>query len=140
MNRKITLLTAVAALFITTPSSIAQGIDSEKGNPVFEGWYADPEGIIYDNTYWIFPTWSDEYERQTFIDAFSSPDMVNWTRHHAVIDTADVKWATKCMWAPAVLRKDNLYYIFFGANDVHEGEIGGIGVGVSPRLMVHIMT
>ncbi|MCM1449772.1 MAG: glycoside hydrolase family 43 protein [Clostridiales bacterium] len=103
------------------------------GNPVFEGWYADPEGIIYDNTYWIFPTWSDKYERQTFIDAFSSPDLVNWTRHRSVIDTTEVKWAKKCMWAPAVLRKDGLYYIFFGANDVHEGEVGGIGVGVSPR-------
>lgn len=102
-------------------------------NPVFEGWYADPEGIVYDDTYWIYPTWSDEYERQTFIDCFSSKDLVNWTRHHAVIDTTEVKWAKKCMWAPAVLRKDSKYYIFFGANDVHPGEVGGIGVGVSTR-------
>ena len=29
------------------------------GNPIFEGWYADPEGIIYGDTYWVFPTWSD---------------------------------------------------------------------------------
>ena len=102
-------------------------------NPVFEGWYADPEGVVYDDTYWIYPTWSDEYERQTFIDCFSSKDLVNWTRHHAVIDTTEVKWAHKCMWAPAALRKDGKYYIFFGANDVHEGEVGGIGVGVSTR-------
>ena len=26
------------------------------GNPIFEGWYADPEGIIYGDTYWVFPT------------------------------------------------------------------------------------
>ena len=102
-------------------------------NPVFEGWYADPEGVVYDDTYWIYPTWSDEYERQTFIDCFSSKDLVNWTRHHSVIDTTEVKWAHKCMWAPAALRKDGKYYIFFGANDVHQGEIGGIGVGVSTR-------
>ncbi|MDR1202292.1 MAG: arabinan endo-1,5-alpha-L-arabinosidase, partial [Tannerellaceae bacterium] len=25
------------------------------GNPVMEGWYADPEGIIYDDTYWVYP-------------------------------------------------------------------------------------
>ncbi len=31
------------------------------GNPVFEGWYADPEAIIYGNEYWIFPTWSDQW-------------------------------------------------------------------------------
>ncbi len=102
-------------------------------NPVFEGWYADPEGVVYDDTYWIYPTWSDEYERQTFIDCFSSKDLVEWTRHHAVIDTTEVKWANKCMWAPAALRKDGKYYIFFGANDVHQGEVGGIGVGVSTR-------
>lgn len=29
-------------------------------NPVFDGWYADPEGGIYDDIYWIFPTWSDD--------------------------------------------------------------------------------
>ena len=23
------------------------------GNPIFEGWYADPEGIIYGDTYWV---------------------------------------------------------------------------------------
>ena len=31
------------------------------GNPVFEGWYADPEGIIYGDEFWIFPTMSDFY-------------------------------------------------------------------------------
>ncbi|MFA7494146.1 MAG: arabinan endo-1,5-alpha-L-arabinosidase, partial [Proteiniphilum sp.] len=36
------------------------------GNPIFEGWYADPEGIIYDNQYWIFPTYSNLYEKQVF--------------------------------------------------------------------------
>lgn len=126
MNLRKLTLSVIAAAAIAPVAAVA-------ANPVFEGWYADPEGIIYDNQYWIFPTWSDEYERQTFIDAFSSPDLVNWTRHHAVIDTAEVKWAHKCMWAPAVLRKDGRYYLFFGANDVHEGEIGGIGVGVSDK-------
>lgn len=103
------------------------------GNPVFEGWYADPEGIIYDDTYWIFPTWSDRYEKQTYFDCFSSKDLVNWTKHAAVLDTSSVKWAKKAMWAPSVIRKGDKYYLFFGANDVHEGEIGGIGVAVSDR-------
>lgn len=101
------------------------------GNPVFPGWYADPEGIIYGNDYWIFPTYSAKYEDQVFMDAFSSPDLVHWTKHAKVIDTAAVKWAKKAMWAPAVLQKEGKYYLFFGANDVHEGEVGGIGVGVA---------
>lgn len=106
---------------------------AKSGNPVFEGWYADPEGIIYGDTYWIYPTKSDLYEKQTYFDCFSSKDLVTWTKHSAVLDTAAVKWAKIAMWAPSVISKDGKYYFFFGANDVHEGEIGGIGVAVSDR-------
>ncbi len=28
------------------------------GNPIFEGWYADPEAQIFGKTYWIYPTFS----------------------------------------------------------------------------------
>lgn len=103
------------------------------GNPLFPGWYADPEGIIYDDTYWIYPTYSDKYEKQTFFDCFSSKDLVNWKKHSSILNNDEVKWANKAMWAPSVIRKDNKYYLFFGANDVHEGEIGGIGVAVSDK-------
>nr|WP_321521457.1 glycoside hydrolase family 43 protein [uncultured Macellibacteroides sp.] len=103
------------------------------GNPVFQGWYADPEGIIYDDTYWIYPTWSDVYEKQTYFDCFSSKDLVNWKKHSSVLDTAEVKWANRAMWAPSVIRKEGKYYLFFGANDVHEGEVGGIGVSIANR-------
>lgn len=26
------------------------------GNPIVEGWYADPEGVVFDDEYWIYPT------------------------------------------------------------------------------------
>lgn len=118
--RKILLF---AAAFISV--SLAEGV-----NPVFPGWYADPEGVVFGDTYWIYPTWSDLYENQTFMDCFSSKDLVTWERHPAIIDTTRVSWAHKCMWAPAIVEKDGKYYLFFSANDVHEGEIGGIGVAV----------
>ena len=50
----------------------------ESGNPVFDGWYADPEGVVFDNRYWIFPTYSAPFEQQLFLDAFSSSDLVSW--------------------------------------------------------------
>lgn len=104
------------------------------GNPIFEGWYADPEAIIYDDQYWIFPTYSDLYEKQVFFDCFSSPDLVNWTKHENILDTAEVKWAKIAMWAPGVIEKDGKYYFFFAANDIqNEDETGGIGVAVSDR-------
>jgi beta-xylosidase len=103
------------------------------GNPVFPGWYADPEAVIFDSTYWIYPTYSDEFARQVFMDAFSSPDLVTWTKHERIIDTASVKWARRAMWAPAIIKKDGKYFLFFSANDVHEGEVGGIGVAVADK-------
>ena len=60
-------------------------------------------------------------------------DVVNWTKHSSVLDTSAVKWAKRAMWAPSIINKDGKYYFFFGANDVHEGEVGGIGVAVSDR-------
>ncbi|QBQ40174.1 arabinan endo-1,5-alpha-L-arabinosidase [Sphingobacterium psychroaquaticum] len=109
------------------------GEASAQQNPVIKGWYADPEGIIYNNKYWLFPTYSAPYEKQVFFDAFSSKDMASWTKHARVLDTAAIKWAKEAMWAPSVIEKEGKYYLFFSANDVHEGEVGGIGVSVADR-------
>ncbi len=46
------------------------------GNPLFPGWYADPEAALFGKQYWIYPTWSAVYEEQVFFDAFSSYDLV----------------------------------------------------------------
>jgi beta-xylosidase len=107
---------------------------SKKNNPVFEGWYADPEAIIIGNEYWIFPTYSAKYNEQVFFDAFSSKDLRSWTKHGRILDTAAVKWARRAMWAPAIIEKGGKYYLFFGANDIQsDQEKGGIGVAVSDK-------
>lgn len=112
----------------------SQSVSKERsGNPLFSGWYADPEGAVFGKTYWIYPTYSDAYEKQVFFDAFSSPDLVHWTRHDKVLDSQHVKWAQKAMWAPSVVKKGNKFYFFFGANDVHKGQVGGIGVAVADK-------
>ena len=90
----------------------------QSGNPVFDGWYADPEGIVFGNEYWIYPTYSAPYNEQVFMDAFSSKDLVRWTKHERIIDTAAVKWAKYAMWAPAIVKKENQYFLFFAANDI----------------------
>jgi beta-xylosidase len=101
-------------------------------NPVFPGWYADPEGTIYNNKYWIFPTYSAPYQDQVFMDAFSSKDLTNWKKHEKIIDTASVKWAEKAIWAPSVIEKNGKYYLFFGANDIQsDNETGGIGIAIA---------
>ena len=103
------------------------------GNPIFPGWYADPEAVVFGKKCWVFPTYSAEYDKQLFFDAFSSSDLVKWKKHPRVLTSENVTWARRAMWAPALVEKDGTYYLFFSANDVHEGEVGGIGVAVSRR-------
>lgn len=129
MKMKLSYLTLLISLFIVT-NSFAQ----KSGNPVFKGWYADPEGIVFGDKYWIYPTYSAPYDKQVFMDAFSSPDLVHWTKHQQIIDTASIKWAKRAMWAPAIIKKSNKYYLFFSANDIqNNNEKGGIGVAVSDK-------
>ena len=100
------------------------------GNPVVSGWYADPEAAIFGNQYWIYPTYSAPYGQQVFFDAFSSADLVHWTKHSRILSNNEVTWARRAMWAPAIAERNGKYYFFFGANDIHDEkkEIGGIGV------------
>jgi beta-xylosidase len=130
------------------------------GNPVLPGWYADPDVRIFGDRYWIYPTYSADgdvpaepsrftawqvqqrasptiwspFLKQTFLDAFSSPDLVTWTRHPRVLDVENVSWAAYAMWAPCAIEQDGCYFLFFGANDIkHDQQLGGIGVAVSDR-------
>ena len=126
---KKNLLLAVVVLFV---SAMAYG-QKTAGNPIAEGDYADPEGVVFGKTYWIYPTWSDRYENQLHFDCFSSKDLVKWTKHERIIDKSAISWLRMALWAPAAVEKDGKYYLFFGGNDVHEGEIGGIGVAVADK-------
>ncbi len=127
------------------------------GNPIIEGWYADPEGTIYGNEYWVYPTLSDvygdytpideksltprqkltinkDYLKQTYLDAFSSKDLITWEKHPKVLDIKDVSWAAFAIWAPATMHANNKYYLFFGANDIqNDKEYGGIGVAIADQ-------
>ncbi len=127
------------------------------GNPVLPEWYADPEGIVFEDEYWIYPTYSDHgkvpdfsktftkeqlgrrkyainkhYLTQTFFNAFSSKDLVNWKKHSHVLDIKNVKWASYSVWAPSIIGANGKYYLFFSANDIqNDKELGGIGVAVA---------
>ena len=123
-------------LIFSASKTIAQTEVSavKNNNPIFKGWYADPEGIIFDKTYWVYPTFSAPYEKQVFLDAFSSKDLVNWKKHHKIVDTTAIKWAKKAIWAPSIIKNKNKYFLFFGANDIQsDNELGGIGVAVSSK-------
>ncbi len=131
------LLGIISILFLNSCShklSQSNTKAATSGNPLFPGWYADPEGIIINKKYWVFPTYSAPYNQQVFMDAFSSPDLINWTKHSRIIDTASIKWANRAMWAPAIVQKGKQYFLFFSANDIqNEQQHGGIGVAVANK-------
>ncbi len=131
MKKTVILSVLAACMLFAWPLSAKK--PEVSGNPIFSGWYADPHAVLYGDTYWVFPTYSHPYEQQIFMDCFSSKNLVKWEKHSHIIDTAAVKWAWRAMWAPAHIEKDGKYYLFFAANDVHKGEVGGIGVAVADR-------
>jgi hypothetical protein len=127
MNKRALPLFAVICCLATFSLAAAQRVQS--GNPILEGWYADPEAHVFDDQYWIFPTYSAPYNEQTFMDAFSSRNLITWKKHPRVLDTANVKWAHRALWAPSIIERDGWYYIFFGANAIqNDSTIGGVGV------------
>lgn len=135
--------------------SCKKNIEKTSGNPFVKGWYADPEAIVFGDEYWVYATLSDiyfpdnpdsvanypvrepktvhsVYTIQLYMDAFSSKDLVNWTKHPKVISVENVKWVEYAMWAPSIIAANGKYYIFFGGNDIqNDNECGGIGVAVS---------
>lgn len=131
--RKIIFVGCYLLIFFIAQSQ--KNTDSLKsGNPLFPGWYADPEGAVFNHQYWIYPTYSAPYDKQVFFDAFSSPDLVNWTKHTRILDTSAIKWAKRAMWAPSVIEHKGQYYFFFGANDIQNNqEYGGIGVAIANK-------
>src|SRR5204863_177878 len=81
--------------------------------------------------------YSAPYNQQTFMDAFSSKDLVEWKKHPRILDVADVTWAKRALWAPSIVEKDGWYYLFFGANDIqNDRQPGGIGVARARRPAV----
>jgi beta-xylosidase len=99
------------------------------GNPILRGWYADPEARIFDAEYWIYSTSSAPYDEQLFFDAYSSRDLIAWQKHPRVLNVSEVKWATRALWAPSIVRQAGWYYLLFGANDIqNDKQLGGIGI------------
>jgi beta-xylosidase len=97
------------------------------GNPLFEGWYADPEIHCFNGRYYLYPTLSTEYERQVAFECWSSDDLTKWKNEGVILELKDVRWSTNyAAWAPSVAEKNGRFYFYFSA-----GDGAGIGVAVS---------
>ena len=102
------------------------------GNPIVEGYYADPEARFYEGKYWIYVTHSTAFPEKKNLSAFSSVDLVNWEHHENIIDMQDFPWTWGAVWAPTIIEKNGKYYLIFATNDIHsDDEPGGLEIAVS---------
>ena len=112
------------------------------GNPVLDGFNADPEILFSKKTgkFYLYPTndgiagWGGSK-----FNVFSSPDLVNWEKEGCILDVAtdDVAWATGNGWAPSIEEKyvDGAFKYFFyfsGHNPEFNYKTLGVATAESP--------
>jgi beta-xylosidase len=128
---------ALGFLLLTLSFNKAQCLPtSPPSNPFVGGWYADPDVTRFGDTYWVYATVSIAFKDQKRIDAFSSPDLLTWTKYEGVFTADGSQWAESALWAPSVVERNGKYYIYYSGNDpsqLADGRTAGVGVAVADR-------
>ena len=104
---------------------LAREMAIDPPKPILEGYTADPHAVVFDGTYYVYPTSDKDEWLTTDFSAWSSKDLVHWENEGMILDvTKDLKWAKIRAWAPAIIRRDGKYFFYFAAEQK-------IGVAVS---------
>ena len=75
-------------------------------NPVVNGWYADPESRLYNDTVYMYVTNSLPFEEQKNLDLVITDALENFRVVRGILDMSTYKGAYKAIWAPTVIDKD----------------------------------
>ena len=101
-------------------------------NPIVNGWYADPESRVYDDTVYIYVTKSLPFDEQQNLDLVVTDDLMHFEVCHDILDMPSFVGARRAIWAPTVIEKNGIYYLVFAANNImSEEEVGGLYLGAS---------
>jgi arabinoxylan arabinofuranohydrolase len=117
MKYKIVFLTTMLSFYL------------QAQKPILPDFHADPSAHEWDQRFWIYP--SHDLPGSTdwnMIDwhVFSSKDLINWKDHGAIFSLSDITWADRWAWAPDCMKRNEMYYFYFTADDQ-------IGVAVSDK-------
>ncbi|KAI1340790.1 beta-xylosidase/Xylanase [Xylariaceae sp. FL0016] len=112
----------------------------KRDSPVLQGYNADPNIAVYDDTFYIFPTTDGfaSWGGQTFY-TWKSTNLADWTRSDEPFLTlngtsGNVPWATGNAWAPTIIERDGTYYFYFsGNNPTYNAKTIGVAVASSPE-------
>ena len=121
---------AESAASYTEPGALPQ-IFLVPGNPVISQKYtADPALNFFNGKVFLYTSHDLDSQKDYWmndISIFSSDDLVNWRDYgEPFLATRDTTWA-RYAWAPVVVFRNNLYYLYFG----NGGD--SIGVVTSPH-------
>jgi beta-xylosidase len=109
------------------PEGLSYEMTIDPPKPILEGYTADPHAVVFDGTYYVYPTSDKDQWLTTDFSVWSSQDLIHWQNEGMVLDVAhDLHWAKVRAWAPAMVRRDGKYFFYFGAEQK-------IGVAVSDR-------
>lgn len=129
----------LASLTASTTNTSSVAKRTSRGSPVLKGYFADPNIAVFNKKYYIyattdgFPGWGG----QVFY-AWSSPDLVTWTRSEEPFLTlngtnGNVPWATGNAWAPTIIERCGRYYFYFsGQNPTYDRKTIGVATADSP--------
>ncbi|RYP60102.1 hypothetical protein DL769_008286 [Monosporascus sp. CRB-8-3] len=135
------LAVSVVASLVTRAAPIPVHGHHRRDSPALAGFNADPNIIIFGNTYYIYPTADgQDWEGKSFY-VWKSQNLVDWTRSEAPILTlngksgpGNVPWADGKAWAPTIIERDGKYYFYYSGNNPAEGDLTiGAAVADSPE-------
>ncbi|MGG2200036.1 family 43 glycosylhydrolase [Paenibacillus validus] len=86
-------------------------------NAVLPG-VADPFILKHDGMYYLYGTNTADWPNMpNGIKVYSSPDLVNWTAHDGWALHKDHSWGDKQFWAPEVVEKDGIFYMYYAVQE-----------------------
>jgi len=111
-------------------------LDTSPGNPIIRHKYtADPTVIVHRDTVYLYtghdeaPVGTHQYLMKEWL-CFSSPDLVKWTDHSALLRPTDFSWGKSNAYASKVIERDGKFY-WYVALTPSTGSYKTIGVAVA---------
>ncbi len=95
---------------------------------------ADPCVITVGDTYYLYAT-NAAYDGNTgYLQGWKSDNLSDWTELGAVFVPARDSWGVTSLWAPEVVEKDGIFYMYYSAKNSVTGDMGiGVATGTSPE-------
>lgn len=91
---------------------------------------ADPCVITVGDTYYLYATNAMHDGNTGYLQGWKSTNLSDWTELGAIFVPQRDSWGVTSLWAPEVVEKDGIFYMYYSAKDSQTG-VMGIGVATS---------